>query len=319
MNNLGKVGSKLVFYIVALILVAWTASLTYGFIKSALPTMAWYVPVFGLVVFDVGMIAWLTVFLNYAEGDWQRVTAIALTIFDTLGVGLMVIAEILLGGQTWTEAPEMLGTLALWGIGIWTVVNVFGVIIFHLMSPEARVSMALQSSRDAIFNTALDQLNQRRQEEGEVLARQLSGKMMNDLVDQLKIDRNRDGIPDVYQSEDKVRTVPNRPAPRFERPDDVPDRSSLPLPDFPPPEMSTIHVHGQDPFADYDDLEDLEDFEIDDPEAFASIRSNHHMNFGGPYGPGQCVICGKQLTGRQELYCSNAHRQMALRRRKKDG
>lgn len=198
-NSLARTIARFAFYGVALVLVAWTASLTYTFIANALPGMAWWVPIFGLIVFDAGMLAWLIVFLHYAEGAGQRAVAIGLTLLDLIGVGLMVISEILLGGQTWAVAPEMLGELAIWGIGVWTVLNVAGVIGFHLLSPEARVSMALQAERDAVFDAALGQLRQKRQKHGATLADQLSDDMLQGLVDGLRVDRNHDGVPDVNQ------------------------------------------------------------------------------------------------------------------------
>ena len=52
------------FYGLATILVLWTDSLTYTFVSAALPQTQWLAPFFALVVFDVGMLAWLKVFLD---------------------------------------------------------------------------------------------------------------------------------------------------------------------------------------------------------------------------------------------------------------
>ena len=52
------------FYGLATILVLWTDSLTYTFVSAALPQTHWLAPFFALVVFDVGMLAWLKVFLD---------------------------------------------------------------------------------------------------------------------------------------------------------------------------------------------------------------------------------------------------------------
>src|SRR5690606_7194815 len=116
------------FYGVATVLILWTASLTYTFVKTALPQVHWVVPLFALVVFDVGMLAWLKVFLDYAQGSGQRAVALIMCLVDFLGVGLMVLSEILLGGQTMVTAPENLGEYAIWGIAIWTVINVGAII-----------------------------------------------------------------------------------------------------------------------------------------------------------------------------------------------
>ncbi len=200
MTDIGKTLSKAIFYIVALVLIIWTASLTVTFIQASLPTLPWYVPYTALVAFDGGMIAWMYVFLKAAEGTIQRAVALAATIFDFLGVGLMVIAEILLGGQTLAAAPETLGTWAIWGIGIWTVVNVLFVIIYHIGDPEAQKQMSIQNEKDAIWQGALANLASRRSHNSAALAEQIGGKMYQQLLAELFVDGNGNGQPDLLES-----------------------------------------------------------------------------------------------------------------------
>lgn len=201
--------AKGLFYGVATILVLWTGSLTYSFVAGVLPNVHWAVPLFALVVFDVGMIAWLKVFIDYAEGSGQRAVAIAACLFDFIGVGLMVLAEIFLGGQTLVAAPDRLGEYALWGIGIWTVANVGAVIAFHLLNPEARKAMALRSEMDAVFDESLKKLKDKRAAVSGHLSDQLSDGMLAQLMAELAADANRDGVPDVFQGNQP--TAPAQP------------------------------------------------------------------------------------------------------------
>ena len=201
--------AKGLFYGVATILVLWTSSLTYSFVRGVLPEVHWAVPLFALVVFDVGMIAWLKVFIDYAEGSGQRAVAIAACIFDFIGVGLMVLAEIFLGGQTLVSAPENLGEYALWGIGIWTVINVGAVLTFHLLDPEARKTMALRTEMDAVFDESLKKLKDKRAAVSGHLSDQLSDGMLRQLMAELATDVNQDGIPDVFQPRNQPAPSPN--------------------------------------------------------------------------------------------------------------
>ena len=177
------------FYGVATVLILWTASLTYSFVRTALPQVHWVVPMFALVIFDVGMLAWLKVFLDYAQGSGQRAVALIMTLVDFLGVGLMVLAEILLGGQTMVAAPENLGEYAVWGIAIWTVANVGAVIAFHLLHPEARRQMALRAEMDQVFDEALKKLGTKRAQVSGQLSDQLSDDMLMQLVAELAAKR----------------------------------------------------------------------------------------------------------------------------------
>ena len=196
---LNRTIAKFLFYAVTIVLMAWTSSLTYSFLSMALPNTFWLVPVLGLVIFDVGMIAWLFVFLSHAEGAIQRAVAIVLCLFNFIGVGLMTISEILLSGQTLAAAPAMLGTVAIWGVGIWTTVNVLGVIVFHLGDPSARKEMAIQSEKDAIFEGALTALKQRRVDAQQALSRELSGVMFGELLADIRADADHNGVPDIME------------------------------------------------------------------------------------------------------------------------
>lgn len=196
---LNRTIAKFLFYAVVIVLLVWTSSLTYSFLSMALPGAFWAVPLLGLVVFDAGMIAWLFVFLSHAEGAIQRAVAIVLCLWNFVGVGLMVMADILLSGQTMAAAPEMLGTVAVWGIGIWTVVNVLGVLVFHLGDGTARKEMAIQSEKDAIFEGALTALKNRRIAAQQGLANEMSATMFAQLLSDIRADSDKNGIPDLLE------------------------------------------------------------------------------------------------------------------------
>lgn len=216
--------AKIAFYFVAIVLIVWTSTLTYSFVSQALPGANWFVPLFALVVFDMGMVAWLIVFIDHAAGNLQRAIAIVTCVFDLIGVGLMAFAEILLGGQTLAAAPANMGEYAIWGIGVWTVVNVAAVIIFHLSDPEARKRMALQGEKDAVFEEALAKLSTYRAKQSGQLSDQLATAMMEQLKAELAVDHNGDGIPDLVQP-------PN--APRQSQGNGVPRRMAAQSPPLP--------------------------------------------------------------------------------------
>ena len=202
-----KTIAKGLFFAVATILILWTGSLTYAFVAVALPQAHWLVPFFALVVFDVGMLAWLKVFLDYAEGSGQRAVALTMCIFDFLGVGLMVLAEILLGGQDLVAAPSALGEYAIWGIAIWTVVNVGAVIAFHLLHPDARRKMAIRAEMDMVFDEALNKLSAKRANVSGQLSDQLSDGMLVQLMAELAADPQQPGMARTLQNKRSTATT----------------------------------------------------------------------------------------------------------------
>jgi hypothetical protein len=202
-----KTIAKGLFFAVATILILWTGSLTYAFVAAALPQAHWLVPFFALVVFDVGMLAWLKVFLDYAEGSGQRAVALTMCIFDFLGVGLMVLAEILLGGQDLVAAPSALGEYAIWGIAIWTVVNVGAVIAFHLLHPDARRKMAIRAEMDMVFDEALNKLSAKRANVSGQLSDQLADGMLVQLMAELAADPQQPGMARTLQNKRSAATT----------------------------------------------------------------------------------------------------------------
>lgn len=195
-SGLKRTGSKVVFGLISAVILLWTASLTTSFLRTALPGQFWAVPYLGLVVFDGGMIGWLIVYLYNAEGSMQRTIALGLTVFNLLGVGLMTIAEIVLGGQSLTVAPDLLGTAAIWGIGLWTIANVAAIVGYHLASPDARIAAAIQEEKDALVDAALNDLRDRRQANAARLSGQMGGAMYRELVAAIGTGDGGDGLPD---------------------------------------------------------------------------------------------------------------------------
>jgi len=211
-SGLKRTGSMITFGLISVVIFLWTAYLTTSFLSMVLPTSFWVVPYLGLVVFDGGMIGWMTVYLYLAEGSMQRAIALGLTIFNLIGVGLMTIAEIVLGGQTFTAAPEMLGTVAIWGVGIWTFVNVAGIVAFHLSSPDAKIAAAIQEEKDAVVEEALTDLSNRRTDNAKLLSSQLGAGMFRTLVTELGADMDGDGQPDLAERPSNRGKVNGAPA-----------------------------------------------------------------------------------------------------------
>ena len=73
-----------------------------------------------------------------------------------------------------TRKKLSIGEYAICGIGVWTMANVAAVVGFHLLSLEARQSMALQAEKDAVFEAALHQLKGKRERASADLAHRLA-------------------------------------------------------------------------------------------------------------------------------------------------
>ena len=179
-----KLISKILFYMVAAVLVLWTASLTYAFISTALPNQ----PVtryFALVVFDVGMVSWLMIFMFGAEGIAQRGIAFLLSLFDLVGVGMMVYAEIFLGGQTLVASTGNIGLYALYAVVIWTIINLVGVWAYHYTEPENLKRMKIRGTQDKLLAKSLEKLERKIDAISDDVSDQLADGMKVDVLHQV--------------------------------------------------------------------------------------------------------------------------------------
>lgn len=194
MRSLMTVVSKVLFYAIAAGLLVWTASLTMAFVSVALPHLE-IARYFALVVFDVGCVAWLLIFLFAADGLPQRATALILAIFDLAGVGLMVFAEIFTGGQAIANIPANIGVLALWGIGIWTVVNLIGVFAYHFSDPDTMQDIARRNAADKITAKSLKMLDSKMEDIADDVANELADRMKAETLVKLSANTKPGEVP----------------------------------------------------------------------------------------------------------------------------
>jgi hypothetical protein len=168
--------AKIIFYLFCVAVLGWTGSLTISFVSRVLPGSQ-LEPYLALAVFDGGAITWLMVFLWHARGLGQRAVAILMLVLDLIGVALMTIAELFLGGQTFTEAPAGLGMIAVWAIGIWTFANLAAAYAFHVLDPAAHEEITIGVAKDKVRQSGLRQLEQNL----DVLGAELAAELGEDL------------------------------------------------------------------------------------------------------------------------------------------
>jgi len=178
--------SKATFYLLAVIAVAWSASLSYSFLSRVLVDRHWLVPLAGLVIAELGAVAWSVVYIHQAKGTSQRSTALVMTVASLAAVSVMTAAEILTGGQTIADAPALFGPIAVWAIAALTAANVIAVVVFHLVEPENRRQMALQAAKDALFDESLARLDGKRQDVSATVSDAMAGEMMAQLLTELR-------------------------------------------------------------------------------------------------------------------------------------
>ncbi len=168
---------KILYLALSAVVLFWTSSLTISFVASALPNMPFYVPYLAWGIFEGGTIIWLNVYRYHARGTMQRAIAGIICAADLVGVIFMVLAEILLGGQTWTAPPESLATYANWGLVGFTALNLAAIIGFDFYSPDGKRERELQRHEDDLFEKSIEFLQDRVAIDGQRIATTMADRM----------------------------------------------------------------------------------------------------------------------------------------------
>lgn len=184
---MGKFIARMLFYLVALVVVGWTGYRTWHIMSLVTPDSQ-VVPWLGLAVFDGGLVVWTLYYLKAAEGSPQRATALVGSLIDMVFVFLASGADVWLGGQRLATVPEEYGTYTLWLVVIATAANVFLLWLAHVTDPAARQEMRLRSAQDQIIDKAYDILRHKVDVLAVDLADRMSGVMMAQIVAGLNID-----------------------------------------------------------------------------------------------------------------------------------
>lgn len=185
-KGIGWVIAVIFFTALAVTVTTWTASLTVDFVGSVLPELP-MAPWLALAVFDAGMWIWALVFIYMAAGIWQKGIAIVMSVFCIIGVGVMSLSELFLGGQNYTLAPEGLGTISVWVIGVWTFISVAAICAFHLADPETQRKMAVREEQDETIKAGLAEYRSQMGRNRQKLASAFGEEMYSRAVNMLSV------------------------------------------------------------------------------------------------------------------------------------
>jgi len=148
MTTILKGVAKVLFFVLAAMLIAWSASRGLDFIQSTLPEGQKANGYFGLAGTEIGMLVWLLVFMYAARSIGQYVTAGIMTLIDLAGaIALFTFDSLLRAGQSGmitSLQPEEVKTVILALNGL-IGANVIATVIYHLADSETqkRISEAV--------------------------------------------------------------------------------------------------------------------------------------------------------------------------------
>jgi hypothetical protein len=197
----GTVG-KILFWIFAVAIFFWTASLSLAALRTILPNDP-IKPYIGLVLTDIGALTWLLVFIGQAQGLPQRAISLIMFIIDLSGVVLLAAFELLSSGQTLTGIPPEMGTAVIWGVIALTLVNLTAAYFYHLAEPNTWKGIEFGVLTDRLQKEALQQAQMNVEKEAQSLGAILAARATAELKYNLRLP-----MSDFEQSEHTRSDIP---------------------------------------------------------------------------------------------------------------
>jgi len=186
MKKLLGVIAQIGFYIFVLVIGAFTVNLTLAELREILPGDE-ITPYFALALFDGGALAWLGAWLFHARGLYQRALAVIMLVLDLAGVVMIAGARLLSGGQTLTDAPEWLGAAIIYGVLLWTALNLIAIYAFHVTEPETMQLIEMQVLEDTIQAEAIEQARANVESEVQALAGVIAARVTGRMKYKLRL------------------------------------------------------------------------------------------------------------------------------------
>lgn len=175
--------ARVMFYAVAIGLFVYAASRSLDFIQSTMPTDQKIVGYLGLLATSGGAIAWLAVFLFYAQGTAQKGLSMLMVVIDLLGeFALFTFDTLYRSGETGMiaalSADEVRAVIL--GLSVLIALNIGATFAFHLIDPETSKRMREESARDTLDDEVLKEIERR--------APQLASQMVPNIIAQWEAD-----------------------------------------------------------------------------------------------------------------------------------
>ena len=163
-KSLMKWIARVLFYAVAVGLFIYAASRSLDFITATLPASQKAVGYLGLLATGGGAIAWLAVFLFYAQGTPQKGLSVLFVVIDLLGeFALFTFDTLYRSGESGMiaslSADEI--RLVILGLSALIALNIGGTIAFHIFDPETSKRMREESARDVLDDEVLKAIETR--------------------------------------------------------------------------------------------------------------------------------------------------------------
>jgi hypothetical protein len=185
MKQIWKWIAKVLFYTVSVGLFVYAASRSLDFIQATLPPDQQILGYLGLLATGGGAIAWLAVFLFYAQGTGQKGLSILFVVIDLLGEFAMFTFDTLYrsgeAGMIATLTADEV-RLVIIGLSALIALNIAASFAFHLLDPETGKRMKEESAKDVLDNAVLEQIEKKAPQLAERMTPQIVSEWEQDFA-----------------------------------------------------------------------------------------------------------------------------------------
>lgn len=181
LKSFGPTLGRIILSVFAVAVFALMIVLTFGALGKIFPNDV-IKQIAGLLLFDIGAVAWLVIFVSASRGAMQRSIAILTFIYDLLGTIGMASSEAIMGGQHMVAVPIWLTQGVVYLFIASTAINLISVYCHHITAPHITENVRLQAQQDKLRSAAIDTAEQKLDDMSEQLANRLADRHLHDAL-----------------------------------------------------------------------------------------------------------------------------------------
>jgi len=136
MNNNKQGGHGLPFEILKWGLLVYSGYRSFDILSTTAGNFNMLFVIVGLLGLDGGALVWSHLYEKKAEGN-QATLAALLTVADIVGVGLAMIADMLMHSKMGADYTDFIGSVSVWVVGAIMFLNIVGGLVYPMLSPAA--------------------------------------------------------------------------------------------------------------------------------------------------------------------------------------
>lgn len=201
MSDYKKILAGVLFYMLALVMLVQGASMSWQFLGLVMDNPV--NKIMALATTGIGAVAWMFIFLYYANGLGPKVASSIMIIVSLGGELALVTGEMMYGGQTLLEIPPDLGPMLVKMIPALLFAHILAIFAVHLTDSQVLTMIYRQFAIDKITKKALNKNERETDRIANAAAEKINEGLMEGVLYGLGLEETEPGAYERTEQQEK--------------------------------------------------------------------------------------------------------------------